>query len=143
MHEFRLGHKSSQNNAANINRAESEGSIYALILRRWFVKFRSADTKHEDQGDRGCPSVNDNQNLKTLIEQNLCQNVKEISQIRYIIFSTISDHCTKISTVKKSVNWFHINSVKVKILTVSNEFLTTLGKNTMYSFLTSLQHPEI
>lgn len=89
---------------------------------------RRADTRHEDQSGRGYPSVNDNQHLKTLIELNPCQSVREMAQIMGVIFSTISDHFTKVSTVKNSVNVFHINSVKVKNSTVSNEFVTTSGK---------------
>lgn len=51
------------------------------IIRRWSLQFRNGDTNSENQCDRRSPSALDNQYLKTLVEQNPHQCIREMTQI--------------------------------------------------------------
>ncbi|KAF2352159.1 hypothetical protein FHG87_017081 [Trinorchestia longiramus] len=104
LHEFKLGHNASEA-SANINRAWGEESTRDRTVRRWFWKFRSGDENLKDEEGRGRLGSLENEQLHAVVEQNLRQSVKEISQTLGISIATVSRHLKIIGMVKKLDKW--------------------------------------
>ena len=80
----------------------------SFIVRKWILKIRRVQNIHLQLMTNIC---------KQLLNKNLHQSVREISQAMGVTISTILHHLQKIGLVKKlSINEFHMNSVKVKEL---------------------------
>lgn len=66
-----------------------------LAIAKYGAGFFSGDTRLEDQGGRGYPSVFDNKHLKRLVEQPPRQILREMPQIMRGSISTISEPVQK------------------------------------------------
>ncbi|UYV82279.1 hypothetical protein LAZ67_21001563 [Cordylochernes scorpioides] len=76
LHEFKLGRSAAQA-TKNIIEAWGEASSSERTIRRWFQKFKVGDFGLEDQDDRGRRSTFKNEDLKSHIESNNTQTVRE------------------------------------------------------------------
>ena len=96
--EFKFGQNTSQT-AAKINRAWCEWSDSTMLVSE--VPWK--DMNLEDQEGGGHP--NWWPNPWTLLEQNPCQSIWELSQAMGVSISTISDPVKIIGKVKKLDKW--------------------------------------
>lgn len=102
--EFKLGHNASTA-TRNINQAWGNGTLIERTTQRWFTKFRLGDESLEDEEGRGRPPAIDNDRLKTLVEENSRQTVRELSEELGVDAATVSRHLASIGKVKKLDKW--------------------------------------
>ncbi|XP_029657890.1 histone-lysine N-methyltransferase SETMAR-like, partial [Octopus sinensis] len=77
-----------------------EGPTSDRTVRRWFQKFRSGNERLEDEEGRGRSCSFDNERLKAIVEQNLRQRVKEMSQALGVGTAMVSRSLKNIDEVK-------------------------------------------
>uniref|UniRef100_A0A0K0EMP3 HTH_48 domain-containing protein n=1 Tax=Strongyloides stercoralis TaxID=6248 RepID=A0A0K0EMP3_STRER len=104
LYEYKLGQSTSET-AWKINTAFGKSSILKRTLERWFKKFRNGDTSLEDKEGRGRNSVLENEELRTLVKQNPCTNVKKLAQKLDVSTGTISNHLKASNKTKKMDTW--------------------------------------
>lgn len=125
LYEWKLQHNASEA-ARNINSAFGQHSTNDRTIRRWYAKFESGDETRMIT-DRGRPEVAiDNEELRTNIEQNPCQSVREIAKQFNVGTMTISRHLKEIGKVKKVDQWIpHLlnDSQKLKRFEICNSLL--------------------
>lgn len=96
-YEFKLGSTAAET-YRNIIKVWGDNSLCERSVNNWFAKFRSGDFDLENQ-DRGRPpTLVDNGQLKTLIEEDPTKTVREIAADLQVDAATISSSC---STTKK------------------------------------------
>ena len=103
-YEFKLGHSAAQT-ARNINKVWCQGSINQSTVQRWFQNFHRGDFSLENEEGRGRPSTIDDDQLKTLVEENPRVTVRELAEELGVSIGTISEHFNQIGKSKKLDKW--------------------------------------
>lgn len=104
LYEHKLGHNAAEA-TRNINTAFGEATVSERTAQRWFEKFRSGDMSLESEpSGRPVPAI-DNDELRTLVESNPRQSVRDIAQNLGVHYSTVSRHLQAIGKVKKLDKW--------------------------------------
>ncbi|EZA55050.1 Histone-lysine N-methyltransferase SETMAR [Ooceraea biroi] len=78
-----------------------EGALAEKTVRKWFAKFRASDFNLKDQERSGRPSTTDDNQIKTLIENNPRYTTRELTEILKISKTTIHDHVVKLGYEKR------------------------------------------
>ncbi|EZA50238.1 Histone-lysine N-methyltransferase SETMAR [Ooceraea biroi] len=82
-----------------------EGALAERTVRKWFAKFRAGDFNLKDQERSGRPSTTDDDQIKTLIENNPRYTTRELAEILKISKTTVHDHVVKLGYVSRYDVW--------------------------------------
>lgn len=82
-----------------------EGALAERTVRKWFAKFRAGDFNLKDQERTGRPSITDDDQLKTLIENNPRYTTRELAEILKISKTTVHEHLVKLGYVNRYDVW--------------------------------------
>lgn len=104
LYEFKLGN-SAADATRNINKAFGDGYVAESTTRWWFAKFRLGKFDLSDAEGRGRKTSVDNDGLKTIIESNPQNTVRNLSKQLSVSISTVSQHLKEIGKVKKLNKW--------------------------------------
>lgn len=91
--------------ARDINEAFGPGTTKERTVQFWFQKFRMGDESLEDKEGRGRHAAVDDDNLKTLVEENPRTTVRELADGIGVSKTTVSDHLQSIGKSKKLDKW--------------------------------------
>ena len=75
-----------------------EGAVAERTVRKWFAKFKADDFNLEDQERPGRPSTDEDQ-IKTLIENNPRYTTRELAEMLNMSKSTIHEHFVKLGYI--------------------------------------------
>uniref|UniRef100_A0A0K0FXE7 Histone-lysine N-methyltransferase SETMAR (inferred by orthology to a human protein) n=1 Tax=Strongyloides venezuelensis TaxID=75913 RepID=A0A0K0FXE7_STRVS len=104
LYEFKRGTSASKT-VRNINEAFRENLVSLATAKRWLKKFKEGDESLENE-ERGRPdSVVDNEELKSVVEANPRQTVREIAGTLEVSKSSVSRHLQQIEKTKKLDQW--------------------------------------
>jgi len=65
-------------------------------VRKWFARFKTGDFNLEDQECPGRPSTTDEDEIKTLIENNPRYTIRKLAEMLNMSISTIHEHFVKL-----------------------------------------------
>ncbi|RLU19787.1 hypothetical protein DMN91_008346 [Ooceraea biroi] len=112
---YRKGKNASQ--ATNsICSVYGEGALAERTVRKWFAKFRAGDFNLKDQERSGKPSTTDDDQLKTLIENNPRYTTRELAEILKISKTTVHDHVVKLGYVSRYDVWVPHNVAEKNLM---------------------------
>ena len=103
-YEFKLGHRAAEV-TRNINSAFSQGTVNECMVQRWFQKFCDGDESLEDEEGRGCPSVDDNDEMKVLVKTDLRTTVRKLAEELGVSHPTVLDHLKQLGKSNKLDKW--------------------------------------
>jgi len=83
-----------------------EGAIAERTVRKWFTRFKAGDFNFEDQERPGRPSIIDEDQIKTLIENNLRYTTRKLAEMLNMSKSTIHEHFVKLGYINHFDVWF-------------------------------------
>jgi len=75
-------------------------------VRKWFARFKAGDFNLEDQERSGRPSTTDEDQIKTLIENNPRYTTHKLTKMLNISKSTIHEHFVKLGYINRFDVWY-------------------------------------
>ncbi|XP_014479919.1 PREDICTED: histone-lysine N-methyltransferase SETMAR-like [Dinoponera quadriceps] len=102
---FRKG-KSATQAKKKICATYGNDAVTERMCQKWFKKFRAGDTTLEDEDERSVPPViaDDNQ-IKTLIENNQRYTTQEIAEILHLSHTTVIEYLQELGYVNRFDLW--------------------------------------
>ena len=82
-----------------------EGAIDERIMRKWFARFKVDDFNLEDQERPSRPSTTDEDQIKTLIENNTRYTTCKLAKMLNMSKSTIHEHFVKFGYINRFDVW--------------------------------------
>ncbi|EGI67986.1 Mariner Mos1 transposase [Acromyrmex echinatior] len=82
-----------------------EAAISERTCHKWFQHFKNGDFHVEDQHSGGREKVFEDAELKALLDQDSCQNQKELARSLGVIQSAISKRLKAMGMIQKQGNW--------------------------------------
>ena len=76
-----------------------EDAVAERTVRKWFARFKAGDFNLEDQEHPGRPSTTDEDQIKTLIENNPRYMTRKLAEMLNISKSTIHEHFVKLGYI--------------------------------------------
>ncbi|EZA47914.1 Histone-lysine N-methyltransferase SETMAR [Ooceraea biroi] len=93
-----------------------EGALAERTVRKWFAKFRAGDFNLKDQERSSRPSTTDDDQIKTLIENNPRYTTRELTEILKISKTTVHDHVVKLGYVSRYDVWVPHNLAEKNLM---------------------------
>ncbi|XP_012060168.1 PREDICTED: histone-lysine N-methyltransferase SETMAR-like [Atta cephalotes] len=78
-----------------------DGAIAERTVRKWFARFKAGDFNLEDQERPGRPSITDEDQIKTLIENNPRYTTRKLAEMLNMSKSTIHKHFVKLGYINR------------------------------------------
>ncbi|XP_018058409.1 PREDICTED: histone-lysine N-methyltransferase SETMAR-like [Atta colombica] len=82
-----------------------EGAVAEKTVRKWFARFKTSDFNLEDQELPGRPSTTDEDQIKTLIENNLRYTIRKLAEMLNMSKSIIHEHFVKLGYINHFYVW--------------------------------------
>ncbi|XP_050480294.1 histone-lysine N-methyltransferase SETMAR-like [Bombus huntii] len=101
---YRKGKNATQT-ANKICAVYGDDAIVDRTVRKWFARFKVGDFNLEDQERPGRPSTTDEDQVKTLVENNPCYTIRELAKILKISRSTTHEHFVKLGYINRFDVW--------------------------------------
>ncbi|XP_018046256.1 PREDICTED: histone-lysine N-methyltransferase SETMAR-like [Atta colombica] len=82
-----------------------EGAVSERTVRKWFARFKAGDFNLEDQERPGRPSTTDEDQIKTLMENNPHYTTRKLAEMLNMSKSTIHKHFVKLGYINRFDVW--------------------------------------
>ncbi|EGI60667.1 Mariner Mos1 transposase, partial [Acromyrmex echinatior] len=82
-----------------------EAAISERTCREWFQRFKNGDFDVEDRHSGGREKVFEDAELEALLDQDSCQNQKELARSLGVTQSAISKRLKAMGMIQKPGNW--------------------------------------
>lgn len=96
-------------NAAESHRllvnAYGDHALSEASCRKWFQRFQSGDFDVTDKERSGRPKKFEDEELETLLQDDPCQTLEQLSESLNVAISTVSDRLHAIGMIQKQGNW--------------------------------------
>lgn len=112
---FRKGENTTQA-TKEICAVYGEGALAERTVRKWFAKFRAGDFNVKDQERSGRPSSTDDDQLKTLLDNNPRYTVRDLAEILKISKTTVHEHLVKLKYVNRYDVWVPHNLTEKNLI---------------------------
>lgn len=103
-YEFKLDHTAAEC-FRNICKAFGENAVSQVTCQRWFQRFRSGDESFEEEQREGRPSEVDEEALKSCVEADPRQSLRELAEKFGCSHVTIGNHLHAIGKVNRHGKW--------------------------------------
>jgi histone-lysine N-methyltransferase SETMAR len=124
--------------ADQICEAWGEHSVTERTVRNWFQKFRDGNLSLEDEPRSGRPSVDIDEQLITLIDENPRQSTRTLAEELGVSNKTIDNHLHALGKVQKSDFWVPRNLTRTQMQQRLNICMFLLNKHRKKPFYSKI-----
>lgn len=82
-----------------------EHALAEQTCRKWFARFKSGDFELEDKERPGQPKKFEDEELKSLLDEDPCQTLQDLAELLRVDFSTVSKRLKAMGMIQKQGNW--------------------------------------
>ena len=99
-----------------------EGAIVERTVQKWFARFKAFNLK--DQESPGRSSTTDEDQIKTLIENNSRYTTRKLAEMLNVSKSTIHEHFVKLGYINRFDVWISHDLMEKNLIWITFPFAT-------------------